>query len=169
MQTSIEVAPASNAFSTSSFTDVARSKTTCPEQILCTEVLSIGFMLIRFMFSCRFGITSHASKLAVQLLTPDGIIPSLTVDGSSNDEQALASEHIALSRQCSNMFSHPVQPHAPWSIHAPAEKPPRFKFLYLEPGRIRKLGRSANEAMHCNVPSKTQTHVPTTSDRATDS
>ena len=41
---SIFVARASKAFSTSSFTAVPRSKMTCPEQIRCTELLSMGLM-----------------------------------------------------------------------------------------------------------------------------
>lgn len=38
------VAPASMLFSTSSFTAVARLSTTCPEQIWCTECLSMALM-----------------------------------------------------------------------------------------------------------------------------
>lgn len=38
------VAPASMLFSTSSLTAVAKVKTTCPEQIWCTEFLSIALM-----------------------------------------------------------------------------------------------------------------------------
>ena len=42
VQTSILLAPASKAFSTSSFTAVATSRTTCPEQMRCTTFLLIG-------------------------------------------------------------------------------------------------------------------------------
>ena len=40
------VAPASTLFSTNSLTAVARVRTTCPEQILCTEPLSIADILL---------------------------------------------------------------------------------------------------------------------------
>ena len=39
-----EVALASMLFSTNSFTAVARVRTTCPEQILCTDFLSIALI-----------------------------------------------------------------------------------------------------------------------------
>ena len=44
-RTSMFVAPASSAFSTSSFTAPARSSTTCPEQMRCMEAFAMGFML----------------------------------------------------------------------------------------------------------------------------
>lgn len=42
--TSMLVAPASSAFSTSSFTAVARSRITWPEQMRCTAALSMGLI-----------------------------------------------------------------------------------------------------------------------------
>lgn len=44
-RTSIDVAPASSEFSISSLTHVARSSMTCPEQMRCTDALSMDLML----------------------------------------------------------------------------------------------------------------------------
>ena len=74
-QTSILVAFASNAFSTSSFTAVDKSRITWPEQIRCTAALSMGLMLGPCILDkCN---PYAASALATKAFMCANIIPSM--------------------------------------------------------------------------------------------